>query len=198
MILTEMSAIEPEDLPISTAKEHLRLGTGFETDNLQDDLVEAYLRAAIATIEGRVGLVLIPRVFSWQLTEWRHSDRQALPVRPVTSVSSVTLYDRAGGTSLVDESSYDFFPDALSPSIVATSGNFPQVASGGTVEIIFEAGYGPDWAAVPSDLAQAVILLAAHFYENRSGSPVPSGNLPMAVTALLERHRPLRVFGGVK
>lgn len=197
MILTEMSAIEPEDLPIGTAKEHLRLGTGFETDNLQDDLVEAYLRAAIATIEGRVGLVLIPRVFSWQLTEWRYSDRQILPVRPVTSVTSINMYDRAGSSAVVDQSGYDFFPDALSPSIVSTAGSFPPVSTGGSVEIIFEAGYGPDWSAVPSDLAQAVILLAAHFYENRSASAVPSGNLPMAVSALLERHRPLRVFGGV-
>ena len=198
MILTELSAIQAEALPVAAVKKHLRLGTGFADDTLQDELVEAYLRAAIATIEGRIGLVLIPRFFSWQLTGWRHHNRQVLPVRPITQVSTVTLFDRAGGSTSLDETSFDFFPDALSPSLVAISGSLPPVPSGGSAEIVFEAGYGPDWDAVPSDLAQAVILLTAHFYEHRTGAPVPSGNLPMAVSALLERHRPLRIFGGAR
>ena len=51
MILTELSAIAAEDLPVAQLKEHLRLGTGFAESDLQDGLCEAYLRASIATIE---------------------------------------------------------------------------------------------------------------------------------------------------
>ena len=107
------------------------------------------------------------------------------------------MYDRAGTPTELSEDLFDFRPDTISPALFAQGSQFPPVPQGGSVEILFEAGYGPDWDAVPSDLAQAVILLTAHFYENRSGSPDASGCLPMAVLALLERHRPLRVFGGV-
>lgn len=197
MILTELSAIAAEDLPIAVVKEHLRIGTGFAEDTLQDDLIEAYLRSAIATIEGRIGLVLIPRVFSWQLTSWRHDDKQGLPVRPVTAVNSVTIFDRAGAPTEVSENVFDFRPDAISPALIAQGSQLPPVPEGGSVEILFEAGYGPTWEAVPSDLAQAVILLTSSFYENRSGAGTSSASLPMTVLALLERHRPLRLFGGV-
>lgn len=197
MILTELTAIAGSDLPVDTLKEHLRLGTGFAEEDLQDGLCEAYLRAAIATIEGRVGLVLIPRAFMWQLTDWRNVDRQVLPVRPVTAVQSVLIFDRDGAQTAVDGDDFDFEPDVLSPAIAAARGALPDIPQGGVAEIAFEAGFGPDWSGVPSDLAQAVILLAAHFYEHRTGSLEGGGVLPMPVAALLERHRPLRLFGGI-
>lgn len=196
MILTEITAIDTAAIPVAAAKEHLRLGTGFSDENLQDDLVEAYLRAAIATIEGKIGLVLVPRLFNWQLTEWRRPEKQILPVRPCSAITEIKMVDRLGAATIVDPEQYDFAPDVLAPAIIARGAALPKVPTGGTIEILFEAGYGPGWAALPSDLAQATMLLTAQFYEHRSGAPNAAGNLPIAVLALLERHRPARVFGG--
>lgn len=196
MILTELSAIETGDLPIAELKEHLRLGTGFPDDTLQDSLVEAYLRSAIATIEGKIGLVLVPRLFSWQLTGWRSDTQQVLPVRPIIEVLKLTRVARDGESTDFDLEQFDFIPDAVSPAIVPISGSFPTIAQGEAVDLVFEAGFSPDWESVPSDLAQAVILLAAHFYEYRSSAPGGSTVMPVAVQALLDRHRPVRLFSG--
>ena len=63
------------------------------------------------------------------------------------------------------------------------------------MEIVFTAGFGAGWAAVPADLAQAVLLLAAQFYETRHEGAVAAG-LPGAVQALIASWRNVRVLGG--
>ena len=79
MILTEMTTIPSNALPLDLLKQHLRTGTGFSSGSEQDELLEAYLRAAISAVEGRTGCVLLERDFTWGLTSWRHYDRQVLP-----------------------------------------------------------------------------------------------------------------------
>ena len=53
-------------LPIAEFRAHLRLGTGFAEDSLQDSVLEGFLRAALAAVEGRCGKVLIARVITWR------------------------------------------------------------------------------------------------------------------------------------
>lgn len=47
---------------------------------------------------------------------------------------------------------------------------------------------------VPVDLAQAVLLLAAEFYENRHDLGQRVAGLPLVVQALIERWRTVQVF----
>ena len=49
---------------------------------------------------------------------------------------------------------------------------------------------------VTADLAQAVMLLAAEYYEHRHDAGVRSGGLPFDVVTLIERWRTVRVLGG--
>lgn len=196
MILTELSAIENSHLPISALREHLRLGTGFEDSALQDELLEVYLRAAIASVEGRIGVILVPRVFSLQLTSWRNPQEQRFPIRPLSKVTSFAIYDRLGAVVVHDLIDFDLLIEGHTPVLKSAQGGLPSIPDGGIAEIVFEAGFGPDWQAVPSDLAQATILLAANFYENRNGSD-ENGGIPKSVAALLERHRLVRVSRGL-
>ena len=53
-----------------------------------------------------------------------------------------------------------------------------------------------DWAAVPADLVQAVMLLAAEFYEARIDDGTRGPGLPVMVQSLIERWRIVRVLGG--
>ena len=71
----------------------------------------------------------------------------------------------------------------------------PASPTGGAAGVLFEAGFGAAWSDVPADLAQAVLLLAAEFYEARIEDGARSG-LPLAVQALIERWRIVRVLGG--
>lgn len=156
----------------------------------------AYLRAAIAAIEVRIGKALIQRSFSWNLTAWRDGSAQNLPVAPVQQVSAVKLTDRSGLESLVDAEKYRLEKDSQRSRLVANAGTLPAVPSGGSVEIVFDAGFGAAWSDLPVDLAQAVFLLAAHYYDNRKGEGGRDELMPFGVMALIEAHRNVRLFGG--
>ncbi|MEZ5913092.1 MAG: head-tail connector protein [Paracoccaceae bacterium] len=195
MILIEQTTVPPEALPVQAFKEHLRLGTGFADDGTQDGLAEAFLRAAIAAIEGRTGKALLTREFRWSLYAWRDEAAQALPLAPVTMITSVTMYDRDGLDTVVDRARYQLMADTHRPKVAATGAILPGIPVGGSVDIVFEAGFGFDWAEVPPDLAQAVFLLAAHYYEHRSEGSEPKA-MPFGVMSLIERWRNVRVLGG--
>ncbi len=50
---------------------------------------------------------------------------------------------------------------------------------------------------MPADLRQAVFLLAAHYYENRSRRRGRcSGSMPFGVLVLIEAYRTARIGGG--
>lgn len=195
MMLTEATAIPDAELPVQALKDHLRLGTGFADDGMQDGLIAAYLRAALAMIEARTGKALLARMFLLRLERWRGAGQgQTLPVAPVVSITSVRLDDGAGHATDLAPSRWRLVRDMSRPRLEGLGG-LPAIAEGGHVEIRFEAGFGA-WADVPADLAQAVLLLAAEFHERRhsGGDDLPA--LPMAVQVLIERWRTVRILGG--
>lgn len=195
-MLIELTGVPTAALPVQAMRDHLRLGTGFADDSLQDGLIENYLRAAIAAIEGRIGKMLIQRAFGWTVTEWRDAEGQALPVAPVQLLLSLTVLDRSGAATVMDPARYRLQRDMHRPRLVPTGAALPTIPSGGTAEIAFEAGFGPAWDAVPGDLAQAVMLLAAHYYEHRDEATATRAAMPFGVTALIERWRTVRILGG--
>jgi len=195
MMLSELSPVAQAALPVQAFKDHLRLGTGFADDGFEDALAEGYLRAALAAIEARTGKAILARDFRLELDEWRDDWAQPLPVAPVSTVASVTLRDGAGGTETVDPARYALERDAHRPRLKGAGGYLPGVPTGGTVEVVFTAGFGPAWADVPPDLAQAAFLLAAEFHEHRHEGGGARA-MPFGIAALIERWRSVRVLGG--
>ena len=196
MMLIEQGGVPQAALPIQALKDHLRLGSGFADDALQDALAESYLRAALAVVEGRTAKVLIARSFLLLIDSWKTGSEQALPVAPVNAITSLTLIDIAGVPAVVVADRYRLVRDTHRPKIVSTGSCLPQIADGGRAEILFQAGFGV-WSAVPADLAQAVFLLAAEYYELRHEAGLrEAAGLPHAVQVLIERWRTVRVLGG--
>ncbi|SMX42064.1 head-tail connector protein [Actibacterium lipolyticum] len=196
MMLIEQTTVPAEALPVSLFKDHLRLGSGFADDSAQDALLEALLRAAMAAVEGRTGKVLLGRTFTWTLTAWRDGDRQALPVAPVQALNEVRVVDNTGGATIVDAAVYRLEKDTHRPRVATNGAALPVIPLGGSVEVVFDAGFGAAWADVPEDLAQAVFLLAGHYYEHRSEAAFGESGMPFGVLALLERWRTVRILGG--
>ncbi len=194
MMLVEQTTVPSAALPVAEFKEHLRLGTGFADDDLQDGVLESYLRAALAAIEARTGKAVLSRCFRWTLTAWRDLGAQVLPLAPVSAITGLTITDRLGGEDVIAPSSYQLEPDSHRPRLVALGLVLPVIPVGGSAVIDFDAGFGAAWEAVPADLAQAVMMLAARYYEQRG--LVGEAEMPVAVTALLARFRNLRLFGG--
>src|SRR6056297_2507264 len=97
MMLTELTAVPSVALPVFQFRDHLRLGTGFTDEGLEDGLLETYLRAAIAAVEAWTGKALLERVFALQLTAWQAGGVETLPIAPVTGLTSIALVPRGGG-----------------------------------------------------------------------------------------------------
>lgn len=196
MMLIEETTIPDGVLPVAAFKAHLRLGTGFDADDVQDALVRSFLCAALAAVEARTGKVLIEREFSWSVTGWRGPYAQVLPVAPVTAVSAVARVAREGAETVVDEASYWLERDMQQPRLRAAGAALPTVPAGGAVKVSFVAGFGPDWASLPGDLAQAVLMLAAHYYEYRNDTGLSDGCMPFGVSSLIERYKAVRIGFG--
>ena len=196
MLLIEETAIPQAALPLDEFKAHLRLGTGFSDDDIQDAVLESFLRAAISAIEARTGKILILRGFSWSLTAWRDDTGQALPVAPVAAITAVTLRDHLDQQTVVDPARYGLVADAQRPLLAPKGSCLPTIPTGGSVEIAFDAGLSAAWAGLPADLGQAVLLLAAHYYEYRNETSLGVGCMPFGVTSLIERYRTVRILGG--
>jgi len=195
-MLVEQTTVPGEALPVTEFKDHLRLGTGFADDGVQDSVLDSYLRASMAAIEARTGKILITRSYSWTLTCWREFNSQALPVAPVAAINEVKVIDRNGVETIIAPEVYRLQPDSQRPRIIATATRLPSIPTHGSVEVQFDAGYGASWAELPPDLGQAVFLLAAHYYENRSTMVSGERPMPFGVSLLIDRYRTVRLFGG--
>lgn len=196
MILTEVSAPPAAAVPVRAFAEHLRLGSGFADDGSLDAVLELYLRAAMAAVEARIGRALLARPFAWTVTRWREDASQGLPIGPVRSVEGVTVVSAEGVAAEVAPDAWSVLRDGERPRLVGRFGrSLPRIPRAGHAEIRFTAGFGEEWDAVPADLRQAVFLLAAHYYENRSDAGGVAAAMPFGVLVLLEAYRAARLGG---
>lgn len=194
-MLTEDNEIPLAALPVDAFKSHVRLGTGFDSDVVQDEVIESFLRAALSAVEARIGKALIARDFTLRLAAWRSAAAQVLPVAPVSAVSAVRRVYGNAGEEVVEPALYRLVPDLHVPRIEPAGSLLPTIPAGGAVKVMFTAGFGA-WEAVPADLRQAVLLLAAHYYEFRGETGLGEGCMPFGVSSLLARYRNLRLGVG--
>lgn len=196
MMLTEETTVPDAGLPVDEFKAHLRLGTGFGAGSLQDEVLISFLRAAMAAVEARTGKILLRRGFNWSLTRWRDRDAAALPVAPVVALTGIEVVDRLGVRTVVPQAQYWLEQDGQRPQLRPVGTLLPAIPVAGSVVIGFVAGYGATWAEVPADLRQAVLLLAAHYYEFRHETALSEGCMPFGVSSLIERYRVIRMWSG--
>ncbi len=196
MMLIEETPIPDADLPVEAFKAHLRLGSGFALGDVQDVVLLSFLRAAIAAVEGRTGKVLLKHGFSTSVARWRNCRVHGLPVAPVDAVTAVEQVDASGTRVAVPAENWWLERDTHAPKLRATGASLPEVPSEGSVVISFVAGFAADWEGVPSDLCQAVLMLAAHYYEYRHDTGLSDGCMPFGVSSLIERHKHIRMGAG--
>lgn len=196
MMLIEETTVPDAVLPVDAFKSHLRQGTGFAEVDLQTAVLKGFLRAAIAAIEARTGKALISRLFSWTLPGWRSREGQGLPVAPVGDLVQVALIDAAAAETELPLARFRLEPDSQRPALRPAGALLPVVPTGSSLRLRFTAGYAEAWEELPADLGQAVLLLAAHYYEYRNETALSDGCMPFGVTSLVQRYRPLRLAPG--
>ncbi len=182
-----LAAPEAEPLSLAEAKNFLRVDVGDD-----DDLISALISAARIHVEAGTRRALITQTWRLVRDEWPGDGRMAVLPAPPRAVTAARVYDAQNVSHAVD--TQNFIVDSAGAAI-----SFPRwaVATPGRpfagIEIDVEAGYGEAATDVPEPLRQAIRLLVAHWYENRSiaatGQTVTT--LPATVSAMIAPYRML-------
>lgn len=177
-------------LPLAAADLRARLRID---DTGEDDLLEAFLAAAAAEIEGPDGQGVALMRQTWTLTLDGWSGYIPLPGWPVQSVEAIRYLDTTGAEqSLADPAAaFRLVTDVYPARLERRQGvSLPAVLPGpATVRIDYALGRATA-AEVDAGLVTALALLAGHYHENREGSAtVQVHEIPMGVQHILARYR---------
>jgi uncharacterized phiE125 gp8 family phage protein len=171
----------PAEEPVSLdeAKAHLRV------DSTDDDALIASLIAAARTrAEWHTGRALVTQGWTLWLDRDVAGPGAALPLPPLQSVASVTLYAAGGDGTVLGTG--DYFVDAASqPGRVCFVVPLANLRPLNSVAIAYIAGYGGA-DAVPQPIKAAILMMVAALYSHRGDDGAP---MPEAALALLAPYR---------
>ena len=189
-------AVEP--VTGAEAMAHLRLDSEEELAQLH-----GAVRAARNAVESWTGRALITQSWRLVLDVWPGAVGGSparfieMPKPPLISVQQVALFNDADQQSVYDAAFY--FVDAASAPgrlVLRNTAEAPvaQRAANG-LQIDFTCGYGAAPGDAPPPLRQAVLMLAAHYFENREVLRQPGGGeaLPFGLAAMLAPYRIVRL-----
>ncbi len=193
MALSLVTAPAAEPVSLAEAKAHLRV------DITEDDsLITALITAARQHAEAITRRQLVTATWDLTLDGWPDGDTILMPLPPLQGVTSITYKD--SGETVYALLATDYIVDkAEEPGriVLAYGKTWPSAAlyPAAAITVRFTAGYG-DAAAVPQAIKQAILLLVAHWYENREATigGAIQREIPFAVEALLWPYRALRWF----
>jgi uncharacterized phiE125 gp8 family phage protein len=131
---------------------------------------QPYVRAAEAYVETITGRKLVTQTWKWFLDAFPCGDRLTLPFGQLQSVTHVKYTDTAG-TQTTFSADYWEASTARDPGVLALSYNqsWPSTTLRvlDPIEIQLVCGWTTA-ADVPYEIQAAILLVATHFYENRS------------------------------
>lgn len=153
----------------------------------QAALVEMYISAATALVEQHCGIAITPQGWTQKLDRFPAGD-VVLSVGPVSAVTSITYVDTDGEAATFATEDYAVDLASVEARIrpVDTWPDTSDVMN--AVTIVWTAG-----ASCPAALKQAILMTAAHWYDNR-GLLMSGGltEIPMGAKALMETARRFR------
>jgi len=156
----------------------------------EDALISAYLVAAREKAEEISRRAFVTQTLALVLDSFPDEPIIKLPRPPLASVVSIT-YKLPDGT---EESFTDFVIDTASEPgrlALADGASYPSddLYPVGAVKITYTAGYSDDAADVPEIYKQAVLMIAADWYENREATvpnSIGSAEIVYGARALLK------------
>jgi len=188
MSITTLVPPAGEPVSLAEAKTLLRIDG---TD--EDSLLSSLISTARHTVEIRTGRALLTRTLVLTLNRWPNSGVVPLPHPPAISIASVDVVSASGGMSPVPSGTWLVDRTGLRARLRLAPGHAWPVPGSPVegVRVTYDAGYGTSPADIPPPLAHAVLLLVAHWYENRvpvvlNGS---AARVPATVDALIAPYR---------
>lgn len=153
-----------EPVLLAELKRHLRI------DHDGDDAaLQTLLATARDDVERQTGLALLRQAWRVVAARLPPDRRIALTRYPVMRVVSVATFAADGTRTDVPAGQWRLDRFAR-PAAVDLAALAPAVDCSNGIEIDYEAGHGDSGTDVPDLLRRAILQLAAHLYEHRSGS----------------------------
>ncbi len=189
--MTPLALEPPVTEPVSLAEARLFLRLD-QTD--EDDLLATLITAGRLMIEAASGRCLIDQQWRIVLDRWPAGGEIRLPLSPVNAIVAARVYDVLGAAQPVAAPALVLDRQA-DPPLIRIAGEVPEVGRAyGAVEIDVMAGYGATASAVPAPLRQAVLRLAARWFEQRGDVASRDAEaLPVEISALVAPYRRMRL-----
>lgn len=188
MHITQITDPLVEPVTLTEAKTLLRIEAADE-----DALLASLIATARITIENSTGRALLTRELEAVLDRWPNGRRITLPMPPLQTVQSVTLPSPDGDQTVWDQNLYQVEATGPAPYLALKPGvAWPSAPhANASIRIRYVAGYGNAATDVPPPLAHAVLLLVAHWYENRVPVVIngAASRIPGTVDALIANYR---------
>lgn len=189
--LTRQTPPTVEPVTLAEAKAHLRV------DSTDDDAyISNLIRAAREWVEEYLDRTLVLTQWTMRLEEF--PEEIYLPKPPMAQAGTatavaITFTLPTGETQTLSTSQYrvDRFstPGEIYPNYASTWP--PHRDDENSITVTWWAGYGPSGSDVPAAIRHAMLMLVAHWYENRSTVVVGSISKPLefAVESLLSSQK---------
>lgn len=196
--LLEVTPPTAEPVSVKLAKQHLRLGGDEEAADDHESLnLPAYISAARRHAELVTGLILTDAIYETRMPSFCY--RMLLNAAPVAEVLGITYLDEDGVEQTVDPAVYVLDAHPWGPRVRLAHGQtwpITRGADGDEIAIRFRSPFGstedsPARLAIPDDLKVAILLMTAHWYENREEVVIGSTatNVPLAAMHILQLNR---------
>lgn len=195
-MLAPVRTLAPVETPVSLeeAKEHLRVierdGAGAALPFEDDDLIKAYIAAAVDHLDGWAGILGRALVTQTWRQDYAGFGCLRLALGPVASVASVMYFDAANETQTLSPETYVKLTDAQGTYVsLAPHAAWPATfVRPDAVSISYVAGQPV--ADVPAAIKAAIMLLVGNWYANREASTETAMTvLPLGLQALIAPYR---------
>lgn len=180
LTLNTAAALNP--VTLAEAKAQLRVDGSAE-----DVLITSLIAAATSAVEEETGRALVTQTWDYAIPQ--PSGSVSLPLAPVASISAMSYYDPADVSQSITVSDYYLFKDGDRACVEPKDGvSWPTMKGRqDALTITFVAGVAG--TAVPVALKQAILLIIAHWFENREAVGKKLDTLPLAYEYLTAQHK---------
>jgi uncharacterized phiE125 gp8 family phage protein len=180
----------PAALPISVAEAKAQMRVEGNDD---DTIIERLVNAAVAfvDVQGVLGRAMITQTWG----EWLAPNPSTvmLSLGPVQSVSAIKYYDIDGVLQTATLADFNVFGTPNRITITPKTGKAWPVTQtrDDAIKIEYVIGYGASSTSVPQTVRHALLMLVAHWYENRENELIGtiSKTLPFGFEDLLNIER---------